>query len=71
MSAGPLQVRKRRNSGRVRPEQTGDRRLGPIHDKWNVHKWLTAILLDRNGIIRHRDLRGRELNDALEALLRE
>jgi peroxiredoxin len=46
-------------------------RLGPIHDKWNAHKWLTTILLDRNGIIRYRDLRGRELNDALDALLRE
>jgi peroxiredoxin len=48
-----------------------ERGVGPVHTRWNVRKWLTTIVLDRNGVIRHRDLRGRELAEAVEALLRD
>jgi len=45
--------------------------MGPIHEGWHVRKWPSTFLLDGKGIIRQRDLRGRELSDAVDALLRE
>jgi len=48
-----------------------DNGMGPIHSQWNVRKWLTTFVLDRNGIIRYRDVTGRDLDAAVEVLLRE
>ncbi len=42
-----------------------------IHEAWNVRQWLSTFVLDRNGVIRYRDVRGREINEAVEALLKE
>jgi len=49
----------------------GPDRPGPIHEAWNANKWLTTIVLDAKGVIRYRDVRGRELDAAVDALLRE
>ncbi|HKQ40595.1 MAG TPA: sigma-70 family RNA polymerase sigma factor [Verrucomicrobiae bacterium] len=43
---------------------------GPIHAKWQVRKWPSTYILDKNGIIRYRDLRGfKELQEAVNSLL--
>jgi thiol-disulfide isomerase/thioredoxin len=44
---------------------------GPIATAWNVRSWPTIYVLDHLGIIRHKDLRGEELDRAVEALLKE
>ena len=42
---------------------------GPIATKWNVHGWPTIYVLDKKGVIRHRDLRDEELEHAVVTLL--
>ncbi len=44
---------------------------GPIAKAWNVSGWPTIYLLDAQGRIRYRDVRGKALEDAIEALLGE
>lgn len=44
---------------------------GPISTRWNVNGWPTLYLLDSNGVIRHRDLRGDPLEEAIDALVEE
>jgi peroxiredoxin len=48
-----------------------DKRHGPISKNWNVRGWPDIWVLDTQGTIRYRGLRGRDLNDAVETLLRE
>lgn len=44
---------------------------GPIASAWNVSGWPTIYVLDAQGVIRDRDVRGDELSDAVHALLDE
>jgi peroxiredoxin len=44
---------------------------GPISQMWNVHSWPTLYLIDRKGVIRHRDLKGKALEEAVGKLLAE
>ena len=44
---------------------------GPIATRWNVSGWPTIYVLDRQGVIRYRDVRDRQLEDAVKALLAE
>ena len=44
---------------------------GPIATAWNVHAWPTIYILDKEGKIRHRDLRDDELEKAVVTLLAE
>ena|SRR5438309_266789 len=44
---------------------------GPIATKWNVHGWPTVYVIDADGVIRYRDVREKELDEAVDALLRE
>jgi hypothetical protein len=44
---------------------------GPIATRWNVSRWPTIYILDQKGVIRFRDLRGKELEDAVVQLLNE
>jgi RNA polymerase sigma factor (sigma-70 family) len=48
-----------------------DGRDGPIAKLWNVHSWTSSWVLDRQGIIRYRDLRGSDLSNAVKKLLDE
>jgi thiol-disulfide isomerase/thioredoxin len=43
----------------------------PISKTWNVRGWPTGYVIDHNGIIRYKNLRGRELEEAVERLLKE
>jgi len=45
--------------------------VGPIFTAWSIHSWPTVFVLDRKGVIRYRDVRGRDLDEAVEMLLRE
>jgi hypothetical protein len=44
---------------------------GPIAKAWNVKGWPTIYVLDANGVIRHRDIRDKELDAAINTLVRE
>jgi hypothetical protein len=44
---------------------------GPISTRWNVRGWPTIYVLDNEGVIRYRDIRGPDLDKALETLLAE
>jgi peroxiredoxin len=43
----------------------------PISTTWNVRGWPTGYVIDHNGIIRYKNLKGRELEVAVEQLLQE
>ncbi len=43
----------------------------PISKTWNVRGWPTGYVIDHNGIIRYKNLKGRELEKAVEQLLQE
>jgi hypothetical protein len=42
---------------------------GPICKRWDVGAFPTIYVLDHLGVIRHKDLRGEELTDAVKALV--
>lgn len=42
---------------------------GPIATRWNVSAWPTIYVLDHNGIIRHKNVRGEAMDQAVDALL--
>jgi peroxiredoxin len=41
----------------------------PIAKAWNVHSWPAVYVLDRQGVIRYRNVRGQDLEAAVDALL--
>ncbi|MEZ6197481.1 MAG: hypothetical protein R3F20_17440 [Planctomycetota bacterium] len=44
---------------------------GPISTAWQIRTWPAVFLIDHRGVIRHRDVRGRALDDAVEVLIQE
>jgi hypothetical protein len=44
---------------------------GPIATRWNVMAWPTVYVLDSKGVIRFKDVRGEDLDRAVDALLDE
>jgi peroxiredoxin len=46
-----------------------DGNSGPIAKAWNVQSWPAVYVLDREGVIRYRGVRGKALNEAVEALV--
>ena len=44
---------------------------GSIAEKWNVRSWPTTYILDSEGVIRYKNLRGKELRKAIENLFYE
>lgn len=44
---------------------------GPISKAWNVHGWPTIYVLDAKGVIRFKNVIGKELDKAVEELLKE
>ena len=44
---------------------------GPIATKWNVSGWPTIYVLDHKGVIRYKNVREKEMDDAVDALLAE
>ena len=48
-------------------ESTG----GPLATKWNINGWPTIYVIDAKGVIRYRDVRDQEMEDAVMKLLAE
>jgi thiol-disulfide isomerase/thioredoxin len=46
-----------------------DGRSGHIARSWNVTSWPAVYLIDRQGVIRAKHIRGQELNQAIEHLM--
>ena len=44
---------------------------GPISTAWRVRGWPTIYVLDANGVIRARGVRGAKMDEAVDALLAE
>jgi hypothetical protein len=44
---------------------------GPIARAWNVEGWPTVYVLDAKGVIRFKNVRGEQLDKAVDALLQE
>ena len=44
---------------------------GPIAKAWNVQGWPTIYVLDHEGKIRYRDVRGEAMDKAVDTLLKE
>ncbi len=44
---------------------------GPIAKAWNVSGWPTVYLIDHKGVIRYKDVRGKQLDRAVEKLMAE
>ena len=44
---------------------------GPLATRWNISGWPTIYVLDAKGVIRYRDVRGEEMDQAVDALLAE
>ncbi len=44
---------------------------GPISGKWNVRSWPTIYVLDHKGVIRFKNVRGEEMDKAVDQLLEE
>ena len=49
------------------PKGTG----GPISQAWHVRGWPTIYVLDADGVIRYRDVRGEDMDRAVDELLKE
>src|SRR5436190_23196308 len=49
------------------PEGTG----GPISKAWNVRGWPTIYVLDHKGVIRFKGVREKEMDKAVDQLLKE
>ena len=44
---------------------------GPISEAWGVRAWPTIYVLDAQGRIRYRNVRGEAMDEAVDALLEE
>ena len=44
---------------------------GPISNEWKVRGWPTIYVLDAEGVIRYRNVRGHAMDQAVDALLAE
>ncbi len=44
---------------------------GPITTQWGIHMFPSIFVLDRNGVIRFKDVRGKDLDRAVTSLLNE
>jgi hypothetical protein len=44
---------------------------GPISARWNVQGWPTIYVLDADGVIRYKNVRGEAMDEAIDELLKE
>ncbi len=44
---------------------------GPISEAWNVQGWPTIYVIDHNGVLRFKNVRGEEMDKAVDTLLAE
>ncbi|MFT4513658.1 MAG: hypothetical protein ACI89X_001953 [Planctomycetota bacterium] len=44
---------------------------GPISTRWNIEGWPTVYVIDHKGVIRHKNVQGEALDEAIHVLLTE
>src|SRR4051812_3110724 len=44
---------------------------GPISSAWGIRGWPSIFVIDHKGIIRYRDVRGHDMDHAVDELLKE
>jgi hypothetical protein len=44
---------------------------GPLATRWNVNSWPEIYIIDAQGVIRYRGLRGQQMEDAVLRLIEE
>jgi hypothetical protein len=44
---------------------------GPISQAWDVHGWPTIYVIDHKGVIRYKNVRGEDMDRAVDTLLEE
>jgi peroxiredoxin len=49
----------------------GGNTSGPIAKAWNVSGWPTIYVLDSKGVIRYKGVRGKQMDEAVDKLLKE
>ena len=49
----------------------GGKTGGPIATEWAVRGWPTIYVLDAKGVIRYKNTRGKAMDEAVDALLKE
>ena len=49
----------------------GGNTRGPIAKAWNIKGWPTIYVLDHKGVIRYREVRGKNMDEAVDRLLKE
>ena len=49
----------------------GGNTRGPIAKAWNVKGWPTTYVLDGKGVIRYKHVRDKQMDQAVDALLKE
>jgi thiol-disulfide isomerase/thioredoxin len=64
-------LREALGSGKITARCWWDGGMGPITTAWGVHSFPTIFVLDGQGVIRYKDVRGAELDQAVRALLDE
>jgi hypothetical protein len=64
-----LKVRMVEENITWRSWRNGGSTSGPISTAWNVSGWPTIYLIDHEGVIRYKDVRGEELDKAIQELV--
>jgi len=67
----PARLRRVLDSGEVTWRTWSDGRNGPIEAEWQVESVPTVFVLDHKGVIRYRQVRGTDLDEAVATLLKE
>lgn len=49
----------------------GGNTRGPIATEWAVSGWPTIYILDAKGVIRYKNARGKAMDEAIDALMKE
>ncbi|MFT6182455.1 MAG: peroxiredoxin [Akkermansiaceae bacterium] len=49
----------------------GGKTGGPIATEWAVRGWPTIYILDAKGVIRYKNARGKAMDEAVDALMKE
>ncbi len=62
-------VRNSAKEGQIAWRSWWDGPHGKIAETWNVYGWPTTYLIDRRGIIRAKNIRGKELDQAIERVM--
>jgi hypothetical protein len=67
----PIECRKAEEEKKMTWRSWFDGRKGPIAKQWNVKGLPTIYVLDASGVIRYKGVEGKEMDEAVDTLLKE